>query len=107
MAKLARFCSRHPDRPAIGVCVITGRAICAECSTQYQGVNYSKEGLAEYLASQSPEEKTTGGLDLWVVALAIVSPVMAWAAFAALGATGGLVIDFIQSSDALRGGGGL
>jgi hypothetical protein len=40
-----RFCVNHPDRPALGVCVITHKAICGECSTRYEGVNYSREGL--------------------------------------------------------------
>ena len=40
-----KFCINHPERPAIGICVITGKAICEECSTRYEGVNYSKEGL--------------------------------------------------------------
>jgi hypothetical protein len=38
-------CVHHPDRLAIGVCVITRQPICAECSTRYEGFNYSKEGL--------------------------------------------------------------
>ena len=33
------------NRPAIGVCVVLGTPICSECSTRYEGVNYSKEGL--------------------------------------------------------------
>jgi hypothetical protein len=45
MAIQRRFCKNHPDRPAIGVCIITHEAICSECSTRYEGVNYSKEGL--------------------------------------------------------------
>lgn len=45
MAIQRKNCANHPDRRAIGVCVITGKAICAECSTRYEGVNYSKEGL--------------------------------------------------------------
>jgi hypothetical protein len=39
------MCQNHPGRRAIGVCVITGKAICTECSTRYEGVNYSIEGL--------------------------------------------------------------
>jgi hypothetical protein len=45
MAITRRFCENHPDRAAIGVCVITRMAICEECSTRYEGVNYSREGL--------------------------------------------------------------
>lgn len=41
-----RNCAHHPDRLAIGVCVETGIPICGECSTRYNGVNYSREGLA-------------------------------------------------------------
>lgn len=40
-----QMCAFHQDRAAIGVCVITKQPICAECSTRYEGVNYSKEGL--------------------------------------------------------------
>lgn len=42
---IERTCHNHPDRRAIGACVITGKAICAECSTRYKGVNYSSQGL--------------------------------------------------------------
>jgi hypothetical protein len=45
MAIEHRFCVNHPQRPAIGICVVTKAAICGECSTRYEGVNYSKEGL--------------------------------------------------------------
>ena len=45
MALRRQTCVNHPDRPAIGVCVKTKQTICAECSTRYEGVNYSKEGL--------------------------------------------------------------
>lgn len=45
MAIERRYCRNHPDRIAIGVCVETGKPICGECSTRYNGVNYSREGL--------------------------------------------------------------
>ena len=45
MAIQQRFCVNHPQRMAIGVCVMTRKPICGECSTRYEGVNYSKEGL--------------------------------------------------------------
>ena len=45
MAIQRRFCTNHSDRPAIGICVLTQKPICSECSTRYEGVNYSKEGL--------------------------------------------------------------
>ncbi len=40
-----QFCHNHPGRQAIGECVITHQPVCSECSTRYEGVNYSKEGL--------------------------------------------------------------
>jgi hypothetical protein len=45
MAMQQRYCTNHPQRLAIGVCVMTQRPICSECSTRYEGVNYSREGL--------------------------------------------------------------
>jgi len=45
MAIKKSMCVNHADRPAIGVCVKTKTPICAECSTRYEGVNYSREGL--------------------------------------------------------------
>jgi hypothetical protein len=45
MAIRSAYCKYHPDRRAIGVCVVLKVPICAECSTRYEGVNYSKEGL--------------------------------------------------------------
>ena len=45
MAITKKQCHYHPNRPAIGVCVELGIPICAECSTRYEGVNYSREGL--------------------------------------------------------------
>jgi len=32
-------CAQHPDREAIGVCVVCRRPICAECSTPIEGIN--------------------------------------------------------------------
>ncbi len=76
-----RFCASHADRPAIGVCVITQQPICAECSTRYEGVNYSKEGLRiliERRAGQSTTAKSTrGGKALAVVAWLVVPLLLA------------------------------
>ena len=45
MAIKKQACAFHFNRHAVGVCVITKQPLCAECSTRYEGVNYSKEGL--------------------------------------------------------------
>lgn len=104
MGKLARFCSRHPDRAAIGVCVVNGRAICAECSTQYRGVNYSKEGLAEFLASQQAERGGNAWPRVLIVLLLLLSPLMLVGAYAGLVVTGEILIDVIQAEDAFSDG---
>jgi hypothetical protein len=59
MAITERFCANHPQRPAIGVCVMTHKPMCGECSTRYEGVNYSKEGL-RLLQQQRAEAKRAG-----------------------------------------------
>jgi hypothetical protein len=51
-----RFCVNHPQRAAIGICVVTRKPICGECSTRYEGVNYSREGL-ELLRKQRAEKQ--------------------------------------------------
>lgn len=32
-------CAHHPEREAIGICVVCRRPICAECSTPIEGIN--------------------------------------------------------------------
>lgn len=58
---IERTCHNHPGRRAIGACVITGKAICAECSTRYKGVNYSRQGL-EILQQRRQVSDQTGSL---------------------------------------------
>ena len=66
-----RFCANHPQRAAIGVCVITQMPICSECSTRYEGVNYSKEGLRILRERRAAGTKTgagVGGVLAWLFA---------------------------------------
>ena len=74
----------HTDRAAIGVCMITGKAICAECSTRYDGVNYSREGL-EILRRRRTAGRRKSGFSWGAVGLlaALASPGMAWLLFVA------------------------
>ncbi len=32
-------CHYHPTRPGIGICVECRQVICADCSTQFEGIN--------------------------------------------------------------------
>ncbi len=76
MALRKRYCANHPDRPAIGICVVTHKPICAECSTRYEGVNYSKEGL-EILRNQRARQGSEAGLGerLGVILVVALCPV--------------------------------
>lgn len=80
MAIKRQMCVSHPDRPAIGVCVITQQPICPECSTRYEGVNYSKDGLRILQARRA----TVGGHKSdtgWVILAWIFSPALLLALF--------------------------
>lgn len=76
MAIKKKTCVNHPERPAIGVCVITKRPICAECSTRYEGVNYSKEGLRILQQRRAAAARKVGSLNRMAGILAVLlSPV--------------------------------
>ena len=70
-----RFCKNHPDRPAIGVCIITQEAICSECSTRYEGVNYSREGLRILQERRRSNAKPQGKM-LLTIPLLVLAPFM-------------------------------
>ncbi len=75
MALKKIFCINHPDRPAIGICVITGQAICEECSTRYEGVNYSREGLRILQERRQAQNAVHWWPDrLWLIVGTLVSP---------------------------------
>lgn len=77
-----RYCIHHPDRLAIGVCVETKKPICGECSTRYNGVNYSREGL-EILKQRRLRESGTRPIRVGLPALLAMGALMAALAFAA------------------------
>ena len=95
MAIARRFCSNHPQRAAIGVCVITGAAICGECSTRYEGVNYSKEGLA-ILHRRRAEAGKRSSWPLTLLAWA-VSPVLLALLYLAYRVSAALLTNFVHS----------
>ena len=66
------MCVNHAQRPAIGVCVMTRRPICAECSTRYEGVNYSKEGLEILRERRATATRGGAGADAAVAVLAVL-----------------------------------
>jgi hypothetical protein len=95
---IQRTCVNHPQRKAIGVCVMTGKAICAECSTRHEGVNYSKEGLAMRLAQQRDAEQGGRGARVGAMVALLFSPAMLAAAYGMYWYTFRLMIDLQQWS---------
>ena len=73
MAIKKRACAFHADRVAIGVCVITKQPICAECSTRYQGVNYSKEGLRILRVRQADSAKNSRQSDRLITTVCVLA----------------------------------
>ncbi len=51
--RLERLCDRHPDRQAVGRCVICGSAVCDECSS------------GEQQAHLCPEHRTVAVIEGW------------------------------------------
>jgi hypothetical protein len=51
-------CAQHPDREAIGICVVCRRPICAECSTPIEGINR----CAACVAALHPAAEWAAGL---------------------------------------------
>lgn len=97
MAELQRHCQTHPDRRAIGVCVMTGEAICAECSTRYEGVNYSRRGLEMLHAQRAREQERAGAGERAVRIVALgLSPLMVLALYAFFRTALALLIDIGQ-----------
>jgi len=40
MAPLGRVCAHHPERPGHALCMDCRKGVCAECATDWDGVNY-------------------------------------------------------------------
>lgn len=97
MALLKQMCANHVDRIAIGVCVITKAPICAECSTRYEGVNYSKEGLEIFKERRASEASGGTGLKFGGVVLAVIlSPLLLYAHYLFFHLTISFFIDLQQ-----------
>jgi hypothetical protein len=69
-------CRYHPERMGIGVCVECRNVICAECSTQFEGINRCAHCLAQRHAAlrKLVERKswTFGNVLLSLIAIAAV-----------------------------------
>lgn len=82
-------CSQHPGRAGIGVCVECRRVVCAECSTQFEGINRCAQCLAKRLAAAgalpSRNDWTVKGVLLALAATALLCGSVYFAARLLLG----------------------
>ena len=86
MAIERRNCINHPERLALGVCVETGNPVCGECSTRYNGVNYSREGLEIMHRRRREELARSSGVRLPLfLAAGVCMTVVTWALYTLLG----------------------
>ncbi len=96
---LAKYCAVHEDRPAIGVCIITQRPVCAACSTPYKGVNYSKEGLKVLLERERGEQESLDRPPLGLVLLMVAAfPACLLLTLGFWFGAGLLIIDMVQDA---------
>lgn len=98
MAIRKQMCVNHPDRPAIGVCMITKKPICAECSTRYEGVNYSQEGLRILQERRAQTATRLGGWQrLAAVGVVCLSPLFFYLLYLSYFVAFRAVIDLMQA----------
>ncbi|HEY1684657.1 MAG TPA: hypothetical protein VGG19_07845 [Tepidisphaeraceae bacterium] len=95
MAIEQRFCTNHPQRAAIGVCVITKKAICGECSTRYNGVNYSIEGLQILRQREQAQSKSTNKWLIWA-AVACLTPLMLFLMYLSYACEAGILAGWLH-----------
>lgn len=56
MLNQAVHCYQHPQRLGIGICVECRQVVCAECSTQFEGINRCARCLAR-MAPRAAEQR--------------------------------------------------
>jgi len=61
MASPAVHCYQHPQRLGIGICVECRQVVCAECSTQFEGINR----CARCLAKMAPKKSARSAFHEW------------------------------------------
>lgn len=71
------FCSYHPQRAGIGICVECRKVICVECTTQFEGINRCASCLAKKLAAA----KTVGARKEWSVGNVLLALIAAGGLF--------------------------
>lgn len=64
MALARRTCAHHPDRPGHALCMACRKALCRECATEWDGINYCASCLAQRRRSVAARGSLLGWLGL-------------------------------------------
>ena len=79
---MASTCAHHRDRPAHALCMSCHRAVCQECATTWEGINYCTPCLARQRRSRTAVTPWIG----WILVLGAaaglfwaVTRLMVWA----------------------------
>jgi hypothetical protein len=64
------FCTYHPERFGIGVCVRCRQVVCAECTTRLDGINHCHACLEELAVRPAPVVHAPRGAQWLVLVLA-------------------------------------
>jgi hypothetical protein len=80
-------CATHSNTLAIGLCVACGIGVCGSCSTRLQGRNFCVACLSSRAESAGSEAAVVSapGLQLLVLASALVSALVLVAALSSMG----------------------
>jgi hypothetical protein len=85
MVVLAHRCAYHADRPAFAVCMACKTAVCQECATVADGINYCRRCLDARAAKQHVGGRAWKRIKIGLraiaalVLLAVAARLMVWA----------------------------
>lgn len=82
--QLSGSCHYHPMRPGLGVCVECRQVVCAECTTQFEGINRCAACLARLGKRGEVQAKGSdfcaGSIATLALVFALLFGGLAWAA---------------------------
>jgi hypothetical protein len=68
-------CFNHPDVPALARCVRCGKAVCASCSTRWEGMHHCNSCLAARRAAEPDRPALARAVALALLGLAVAGGV--------------------------------
>ena len=71
-------CTWHPERDAIGICVVCRRTVCGDCATDVDGIQRCEDCLAQVAALERAPDRPAWR-DRWTAGRAL-STIAGWAA---------------------------